>query len=176
MTKNISTHFLLWWARETNWSKAGSIRMGLTKLLWKLKSQRKRSFVSSIYNVRVRPPNFNRIVNIAPFRFFEWSGVFSLSHSFLSRCGWLFLFFQKFFLKGLLKGFAQWELVKGLFQLQLGAALSLFLENWIYRYLGLYFWWLATIMGTPRLPIKDRARTPVITIRLPLIRRWQSEW
>ena len=55
--------------------------------------------------------------------------VFPLSHSFLSRFGWLFLFFQIIFPNGLLKGFSQWELVKGLFQLRLGAALSLFLEN-----------------------------------------------
>ena len=53
--------------------------------------------MSPIYSIRVRPPNYNRIVSIAPFRFFERSGVFSLSHSFLSRFGWLFLFFQKNF-------------------------------------------------------------------------------
>ena len=40
---------------------------------------------------------------LAPFRFFERSGVFPLSHSFLSRFGWLFLFFQKKFPNVLLK-------------------------------------------------------------------------
>ena len=85
--------------------------------------------MSPIYSIRVRPPNFNRIVNIAPFRFFVRSGVFFFKPLIPFEFGWLFYFLKKIFLKGLLKGFAQWELVKGLFQLRLGAALSLFLEN-----------------------------------------------
>ena len=52
--------------------------------------------MSPIYSIRVRPPNYNRIVSIAPFRFFERSGAFSLSHSFLSSLGGFFIFSKNF--------------------------------------------------------------------------------
>ena len=108
---------------------------------------------------------------------FDWKRRCSFFEPLFSfENGWLLNFSKKFFPRGLLKGLSQWELVKGLFSTPIRSSSFAVLWKLNIRYLGLYFWWLATITGTPRPPVRDRARTPVITIRLPLIRRWQSEW